>query len=113
MKVVELESKLKQQEDNHSTTYQKKVIAIVTQPFSVRSWSRNFDFVTSVIFIAQVNDLEKKLREQMQQSESTSLALQQKVPSLVIALIIQFNPSMQYNLSKIRRPCLTNVSSLF
>lgn len=55
------------------------------------------DPVTSIIFTAQVNDLEKKLREQMQQSESTSLALQQKVPSLVIiAFIIQCYPSMQY-----------------
>lgn len=31
LKVVELENKLKQQEENHSTTYQKKVITIVTQ----------------------------------------------------------------------------------
>ncbi|KAL1536782.1 Kinesin-like protein KIN-14R [Salvia divinorum] len=49
-KVVELENKLKETDRNHSTTYQIKV-----------------------------NDLEKKLREQMQQSESTSQALEHKV----------------------------------
>lgn len=52
-KVVELENKLKQQEENHSTTYQKKV-----------------------------NDLENKLRDQMQQSESSPLTLQQKIKEL-------------------------------
>ncbi|KAL0449513.1 UNVERIFIED_CONTAM: Kinesin-like protein KIN-14R [Sesamum latifolium] len=53
VKVVDLENKLKQQEEIQSTTYQKKV-----------------------------NDFENKLREQMQQSESSSLILQQQVREL-------------------------------
>ncbi|XP_047959009.1 kinesin-like protein KIN-14R [Salvia hispanica] len=52
-KVVELENKLKEKDENHSTTYQIKV-----------------------------NDLEKKLREQMQQSESNSQTLEHKVKEL-------------------------------
>lgn len=40
--------------------------------------------VTSIIIIVQVNDLENKLRDQMQQSESSSLTLQQKVGALVV-----------------------------
>lgn len=51
---MELENKLKEKDENHSTTYQIKV-----------------------------NDLEKKLREQMQQSESTSQTLEHKVLALV------------------------------
>lgn len=40
--------------------------------------------VTSIIIIVQVIDLENKLRDQMQQSESSSLTLQQKVRALVV-----------------------------
>lgn len=83
-KVKELESKFRERQQSDSATFQQKVCA------------SNFDIITSVDYLFliihlnlnQVKDLENKLKDQVQESESHSAILQQKVVKDLISLML-------------------------